>query len=75
MITEPNADLIPDNLYENTGVVETSNLLPFTKFLTVRGIKLLGDEKNTNEFMEQVGQFIEEIFPEPTVDNGIDDEL
>ena len=42
---------VPSNLYENTGIVQSTDYAPFTKVLTVRGITLMGRADNEDAFM------------------------
>jgi len=46
---------------------------PFTKHLTVRGIKLMGRDEITDDFMIKVGTVIEEMFPQdgPGIDSAL----
>jgi len=55
---------VPEDLYSNSGIVQTEAYLPFTKIITVRGITLMGQDDNTDAFMLKVAQAVEEIFPE-----------
>jgi hypothetical protein len=66
---------VPKDLYTNSGVMKTKSHAPFDKILTVRGITLMGLPDNTEMFMEKVGRFIEEIFPEPMEGMPINAEL
>ena len=64
---------VPANLYENSGLVQTDDYLPFTKIIRVRGITLMGQDDNTDAFMLKVAQALEEMFPEN--DSSLDAEL
>jgi hypothetical protein len=55
--------VVPSNLYDNTGIVQSADYAPFTKILTVRGITLMGRADNEDAFMLNVASLIEEIFP------------
>ena len=61
VITEATGE-VPSDLYQNTGVIESSEYAPFTKVLTVNGISLLGRDDNSDQFMQQVGETIAEMF-------------
>lgn len=63
VISEPSGE-VPENLYENSGLVYTDAYLPFTKIIQVRGITLMGQDDNTDAFMLKVAQAVEEMFPE-----------
>ena len=72
VILNPSGE-VPDDLYLNSGLIQTDAYLPFTKVITVRGITLLGQDENTDAFMLKVAQTIEEMFPEN--DSNLDSTL
>lgn len=72
VISNPSGE-VPENLYENSGLIETDAYLPFTKIIRVRGITLMGQDDNTDAFMLKVAQAVEEMFPEndPNLDAAL----
>lgn len=72
-VIESPTGTVPDDLYQNTGVVENDDYPPFTKTLTVNGITLLGNDDNADAFMEDVGTAIDEMFSQTA--SGIDPTL
>jgi len=64
---------VPNDLYQNTGIVSSTVHGPFTKTITVNGITLMGRAENDDQFMLDVAKTIEEMFP--TQQDGIDSSL
>jgi hypothetical protein len=54
---------VPDDLYLQTDVVPTDEYGPFTKELTVYGLKLVARDDASDDFMRLVARTITEIFP------------
>ncbi len=63
---------VPDDLYQESGVVPTDEYKPFTKKLSVYGIVLIGRDDISDDFMRKVAKTIKEMFPQG---EGIDAEL
>jgi hypothetical protein len=63
---------VPENLYQESGVVLTDEYKPFTKKLSVYGIVLIGRDDISDDFMRKVAKAIKEMFPQG---DGIDAEL
>lgn len=62
ILLEPLGD-VPNNVYEVTKVASAEGVEPFTKELTARGLRLVGQDNVSDDFMRLVGRTIEEIFP------------
>jgi len=55
---------VPADLYADTGIIRDSTMAPFTKHLTVRGIKLMGRDEISDSYMLKTAQVIKEMFPQ-----------
>ena len=55
---------VPDDLYQESDIVETDEYKPFTKKLTVYGITLIGRDDISDDFMRKVAKTIKEMFPQ-----------
>ena len=62
ILLEPLGD-IPSNIYTVTDVAPAEGIQPFTKDLTAYGLRLVGQDKVSDDFMRLVGRTIAEIFP------------
>ena len=59
----------PDNLYQESDIIQTDEYPPFTKKLTVNGMILIGRDDISDDFMKNVARTITEMFPQ---DESID---
>ena len=55
---------VPSNIYNVTDVAPAEGIEPFTKDLTAYGLRLVGQDKVSDDFMRLVGRTIVEIFPQ-----------
>ncbi len=55
---------VPDDLYQESGVVATDAYGPFTKKLTVYGITLIARGDASDAFLKRVAETIKETFPQ-----------
>ena len=66
---------VPEDLYQESGVVATDEFGPFTKKLTVYGITLIARDAS-DAFMRRVAQTIKESFPQDErMDLALQEEL
>ena len=61
--------VVPDNLYQESDIIQTDEYPPFTKKLTVNGMILIGRDNISDDFMKNVARTITEMFPQ---DESID---
>ncbi len=61
--------VVPDNLYQESDIIQTDEYPPFTKKLTVNGMILIGRDDISDDFMKNVARTITEMFPQ---DESID---
>ena len=61
ILTTPISD-IPENIYSVGSIIPTENYPPFTKKLDVCGITLIARDEISNNFMQNVGNTISEMF-------------
>ncbi len=62
ILLEPMGD-VPNNVYEVTDVAPAEGIEPFTKDLTAYGLRLVGQDNVSDDFMRLVGRTIAESFP------------
>ncbi len=75
ILTSPIGE-VPDDLYQESGVVATDEYGPFTKKLSVYGITLIARDDASDGFMKRVAQTIKEIFPQDErMDPALQEEL
>ena len=68
-VINENTGIVPDDLYEDAGIIElTNDFAPFTKSLTVRGINLMANTGVSETFMRNVGNIIEDMFEGAEID-------
>ncbi len=70
-IIQPTGE-VPDELYQDSNIIQTNEYPPFTKKLTVYGMILVGRDEISDDFMKNVARTIKEMFPQ---DGSIDTEL
>ena len=67
---------VPDDLYQESGVIATDEYGPFTKKLSVYGITLIARDDASDAFMKRVAQTIKETFPQDErMDPALQEEL
>ena len=70
-IIQPTGE-VPDELYQDSNIIQTNEYPPFTKKLTVYGMILVGRDEISDDFMKNVARTIKEMFPQ---DGSVDTEL
>ena len=68
ILLEPSGD-VPDDVYAIGEVAAAEGIAPFTKDLTAHGLRLVGRDDVSHDFMRVVARTIEEMFPR---DDGLD---